>query len=497
MQEFWFCASCKSMNRANAPQCYRCKSRKTEATLATVANRQQDVVLTPGLDEEHREVAWTLMFRQKYISAWGLGYLAAGLILATLAVATFATVQAVVIIIIGGSFDSGGMNVTQLALLRATVLVTVMLAILMVVVHSVFLCLTSMNAPGLGSGSPRFDPARAAVWWIESALWAIRGGLAFVIPPMLAVFGMLIGGLIFGLAIGMVWAVCAFWLLGDPITNLGKPKRLLQDLWDRLGVPGSPDSRIVTLWSVAWGTGRGVEYAVSAMLFLAIIVLAFVGLLISLMGLEITPASQGQTELVARLTTDLIVIVQFVADGIGLCLLAQITIELAKRQRVREAWVLRGLDDARAKAYAGSQMRDADAREAAARNAAASPQSSSQPNYAPQGYAPQQPAWIATQIPGGSPAAPAWAPIDQQSDPADPTGNQTFSGDAAEPAELAAEPPSAPDRTVIQPSSSAVGRYRAPVHGAEDARPVEAPSEVPNDVPVDASPTDLDSGAGI
>src|ERR1035437_9262700 len=185
MQEFWFCASCKSMNRANAPQCYRCKSRKTEATLATVANRQQDVVLTPGLDEEHREVAWTLMFRQKYISAWRLGYLAAGLLLATLAVATFATIQAVVIIIVGGSFDSGGMNGGQQALLGATVLIMVVLGLLMVVVHSVFLCLTSMGAPALGSGSPRFDPARAAVWWIESALWAIRGGLAFVVPPML------------------------------------------------------------------------------------------------------------------------------------------------------------------------------------------------------------------------------------------------------------------------------------------------------------------------
>jgi hypothetical protein len=37
MQEFWFCARCKSMNRANSQQCYRCKALKTEATLATVA----------------------------------------------------------------------------------------------------------------------------------------------------------------------------------------------------------------------------------------------------------------------------------------------------------------------------------------------------------------------------------------------------------------------------------------------------------------------------
>jgi len=48
-----------------------------------------------------------------------------------------------------------------------------LIAIATLVVHSIFLCLTSINSPALGSGSPRFDPARAAVWWIESYLWAI------------------------------------------------------------------------------------------------------------------------------------------------------------------------------------------------------------------------------------------------------------------------------------------------------------------------------------
>jgi hypothetical protein len=469
------------MNRANAQQCYRCKALKTEATLATVANRQKDVVLTPGLDEEHREVAWTLMFRQKYISAWKLGYLAAGLIFATLALSAFAAVQTVVIVIVGASVRPGGPNEGQVVLLGATALVSLGVGVLMVVVHSVFLCLTSMNAPALGSGSPRFDPARAAVWWIESALWAIRGGLAFVIPPMLAVFGMLIGGLIFGLAIGVVWAICAFWLLGDPITNLGKPKRLLADLWDRLGVPGSADSRTVTLWSVAWGTGRGIEYAISAMLFLAIIVLAFAGLFMGAMGQEITPASQGQTALVARLITDFVLIAQFVADGIGLYLLAQITIELSRRQRTREEWVLRGMDDARARAYAESQVRDA------AALASAPPQA----GYAPlPGNVPQPGSAVEPQVwsePATGPVNPVWATGGRQSSPVDHTGDQTFSADAPELAKerSADEQPAAPDRPVIQPSSSSLGRYRAPLRNVEPTRPVEAP------------PNDLDIGAGI
>ena len=82
MQESWFCAQCKSMNRATSQQCYKCRAPKAGATLATVADRPLGVVLTPGLDEEHREVAWTLMFRQSYVSAWKLGYAAAALLFA-------------------------------------------------------------------------------------------------------------------------------------------------------------------------------------------------------------------------------------------------------------------------------------------------------------------------------------------------------------------------------------------------------------------------------
>jgi hypothetical protein len=473
MQEFWFCASCKSMNRASSQQCYRCKARKTEATLATVANRQQDVVLTPGLDEEHREVAWTLMFRQKYISAWKLGYLAAGLIFATLAVSAFAAVQTLVIVIVGDSLRAGGPNEGQLALLGVTGLASLGVGVLMVVVHSVFLCLTSMNAPALGSGSPRFDPARAAVWWIESALWAIRGGLAFVIPPMLAVFGLLIGGLIFGLAIGVVWSICAFWLLGDPVTNLGKPKRLLADLWDRLGVPGSANSRTVTLWSFAWGTARGIAYLVSAMLFLSIFVLAFAGLFI-----EFTPVSQDQTALVGRLITDFVLIVEFVADGIGLYLLAQVTIELARRQRTREEWVLRGMDDAKARAYADSQVRDAAV-------AASAPQQAWTAPPPPAWTAPPPPAWTAPSVPDATPPVPGWTPSSQQPAPVDHTGDQTFSANATE---IADEQPGVPDRPVMQPSSSAMGRYRAPLGGAEADRPVETPP---------TRSDDLDLGSGI
>ena len=80
MQEFWFCSACKSMNRATTARCYRCGAVREQATLATVAERPRGVVLTPGLDEEHREVAWMLMSANRYFSAWRLGYVAATLL---------------------------------------------------------------------------------------------------------------------------------------------------------------------------------------------------------------------------------------------------------------------------------------------------------------------------------------------------------------------------------------------------------------------------------
>jgi hypothetical protein len=477
------------MNRANDRQCYKCRAPKDEATLATVANRSQDVVLTPGLDEEHREVAWTLMFRQKYISAWKIGYLAAGMLLVTLVLATFLAVVSVAVIVGASSLNPDQLSAGQTAAIGLVGLLFILSFLATAFVHSVFLCLTSMAAPALGSGSPRFDPVRAAVWWIESFLWAVRGGLAFVIPPLMCFVGIIFGGLIFGLAIGVVWAVCAFWVLGDPISNLGKPKRLPEDLWNRLATPGSADSRLVTLWSAAWGVGRGVEYAVSAMTFLAFIVFVMFEFLISILGLQVQPASQSQAELMGRLTANVVVIVQLVADGIAFFLLARVTIELSRRQRIREAWVLGGLEDARAKAYAEAQVRDAATRVSAAQP----PAVAQQPSHTPPAAA--RPAWTETLQPLTAPTTAPWAPSSQQFAP--PSAQQfVLPTQTPPPASAtadvgpAAQPKDAADQPIIKPSTSNLSRYRAPFEGAP-------PAGTPPDRPAESPPNDLDAGGGI
>ena len=464
MQEYWFCAQCKSMNRAGAPRCYKCRAPKAEATLATVVQRQEGVALTPGLDEEHRGLAWTLMLRQTYVSAWRLGYVAAGLLLAFLAVWIVLAGTALFAVLRSYSANSVGVTDSPFGSLQgpigavfgASVVVGALIAVTAVVIHSIFLCLTSMNAPALGSGAPRFGPDRAAIWWIESFLWAIRGGVAFVIPPFLALFAVGLGGAVVGLGLGVIWFMCAFWLLGDPVTCLGKPKRLLEDLWNRLGVPGSADSRIVVLWSAAWGTGRGLEYAVAGASYLFLIVFVIVDLFASMFGQGLDPAPESQVRLTATLLSVGILIVQFLADGIALFLLAKITLELARRQRVREEWVLGGLDMAKARAVAAAAT-DSPAFGATAPAGFAPPQPQPRAPTSPADQlhvvpAPPQPPSQPNQLRDQAPQAQRLAAPASQPGQRWPTLEEVLSGGTAPaPADAA--------RRLMQPPSSTIPRY--------------------------------------
>ena len=412
MQEFWFCEACKSMNRGNADHCYRCHAPKDSSTMATVVRRQPGVVLTPGLDDEHRAVAWTLMFRQTYVSAWKLGYVAATLLLLVIAVGAVAAAIEIALMVSRGSPTPVAPADARSPIFLVTLLAMGLIGLCAAVAHSVFLGLTSMDAPALGSGSPQFDPVRAGLWWIESWLWAIRAGLAFVVPPLLCFYAMSIGGVILGLVPGLVWVVCAFWLLGDPITSLGKPARLLKDLWERLAVPGSSDARIVTLWSAAWGVARGVDYAIAALTYIAIMALAIASFVSSRSGVSIGGSSNANVTLMVILLVDLVVLVQWIADGIALYLLAQITIELSQRQRTREGWVLAGSSSALARA-----------------NLPIAPQATVMPA-----------------APTPLPAAPT--PLESIAEP-----DGSTSVDAAV------------DRPVIRPSATSIGRYGAPRDG--------------------------------
>jgi hypothetical protein len=367
MQEFWFCSACKSMNRGITTRCYRCNAQREQTTLATVAERPAGVVLTPGLDDEHREVASALMSTHRYISAWLLGYVSAALLFLFPVVATLAFVDLVAMVIGYNLLDPKVGTVqfdpAQVQLLLLLWLAANVVGFLAVTVHSVFLALTSMNTRALGSGTPRFGPVRAFFWWTESILWAWWGLQVFFLPLYVAItLGILYNVLnMFGLILGAAVAILlilimkeALGALGGPLASIGKPKRLPQDLLERLGVPGDSDTRWAGLWGTAWTAARGVEFLffLGPLLIAAAALLLFLGLLAT--GANVASASADQAVVYGYLILGVLAAVHGAADLFGIFAMGNITVQLARRQRVREKWVMSGAATARVAGYAAA-----------------------------------------------------------------------------------------------------------------------------------------------
>jgi len=345
MQEYWVCGGCKSLNRPSASRCYSCRAPREAVKVATTAAPQPGVALTPGFDDEHREVAWTLMARHDYVQAWQLGRIVAWMLYGVAALAVLEILTEVAATLATGSALPVDPRTAPNSVPLVLGIALGVLGLLTAVLHSVYLGLSDMNVPALSGSSPRFGPLRAGLWWIESALWAIRAGLAFVVPPLLMLASMVFGGVILGLPLGVVWLVCAFWLLGDPVTNLSRPGRLLRDLWDHLAVPGSPSPRRVTYWTAAWGAARGLDYALAAVVYFLVVILLVVGFFGAILGFGVSVGqNQDQAAVAIVLLVYLVVTIQWVADVVALCLLGSVTQELSRMQRVREQWVLSGLD---------------------------------------------------------------------------------------------------------------------------------------------------------
>jgi hypothetical protein len=339
MQGYWFCDACKSMNRAGASVCYRCRRPPTAASITSV-RRQAGTVLTPGLDEEHRSVAWTLMARHRYFGAWRLGYVtAAALLMAVPATMLLSLIGAFLVIAhLGNRVAVLGNQMLPLYVYAAagTMLATIIL-------HSLFLGLASADAPALGCGDTRFGPLRGALWWIESYLWVLRAGLAFVVPPLMLLFAVTFGGPVFGAVLGFIWMAIVYALVGDPVSALAKPRRLLEDLLLRSAVPGSSGARTLTWWSLAWGTAQGVTYAACGAAYFALVAMVVMNTVGSRLGSgSLVPDANGMNQ-VAIILTLLLAISRAVADAVALILLSVITVEISGNQRARERWVLSGL----------------------------------------------------------------------------------------------------------------------------------------------------------
>lgn len=508
VNEFWFCDRCQSMNRANADQCYRCRSPRELVAKVVVTARQEGVVLTPGLDEEHRGVAWTLMSRQRYYSAWKLGYVATVLLVVTLILSTIENAALMPVALMNGfvqQVDIPRQLILGIAICSAALSIV---GLITIVVHSAFLALTSMAVPALGSGTPRFHPARAAVWWIEGELWAIRGSLAFIVPPLLSLLAMALFGLL-GILAGIVWFVCAYMFLGDPVTCLAKPRRLLLDLYQRLAIPGSEDTRKITLWSLAWGVFHGLGSAVAGLVYLVFILFVFVAFIAELAGSPLTLIS-GQRLYAVEIVLSLTVLtIETIASIAALYFLAQITLDLANRQRFRERWVLEG-----AQADAAPEMATAFPDRATRERARDRLMQTSMANQVPGGpgqasaVAPVAafdlgPDWAPPPAfqPSGSAPYPApyppnypapYPPSTAHSPAGTPGYRPPSAGDPSAGAPSPLQLGSEPEKPVIQPSQSTWGRFRANLNeqpqapsGSSDSPGASPPAPRPQPKPTD------------
>jgi hypothetical protein len=150
-----------------------------------------------------------------------------------------------------------------------------------------------------------------------------------------------------------VWFVCAKWLMGiigGPITSMGKPRRLHKDLMDRLGVPGMSDSRDVGIWAGAWATQRMIEYLsiLGPLLLVALEVFIWVGA--AMLGIELHQVSASDEAYYGSLIGAVAGFAYVGSIAVGFVMLARISIQLSKRQRAREAWVVGGYRDSKARA---------------------------------------------------------------------------------------------------------------------------------------------------
>ncbi|HEX7612665.1 MAG TPA: hypothetical protein VF371_07800, partial [Candidatus Limnocylindrales bacterium] len=315
-------------------------------------------------------------------------------------------------------------------------LAIVALVVVALFLQGLFLCLTSMNSPALGSGDAHFGPFRCAVWPLESLLWAVVG----------------LGGL---RAYDRWWARRLY--LGDPLSAAtNNPPLLLADLLDRLWVPGRSGSGLVSLWGTTW---EG--------LVLTVYLLAF-ALVLALIG---TPLP-------------FLVLLALGSCVLAWCFitLARITFEMARRQHIREQWVL----DKSQPATAGRQP--VVGRDGGGTTLRPSPVAPAPPPAPPSTLAPAS-GPVASPSRRSTPIAIYKAPGEEisWSRPIERVASRPESDaldqlpaawqravEATAPVTakgwqmpIEEQPPELSDRHVIQPSSSTIPRYRAPFADAE------------------------------
>jgi len=379
VDEFWVCEHCRSLNRSGTGRCYHCKQKfgskpkavpeptrssaapgpmsmpsaqvslgplppyiARPAALGTPAprdgsiggsGRSRRVFRRPSLTYPIRKrIAWALVTRQS-VSVSALGYVTAAMLslvlldgLLLVANALSAGLDALQ----SGSPQSAWSNLDPVQQGTLQVLAVAFVAIGAVTLgcFSVFVGLTTHNAPGLGAQTPLLTPYPAGVSWLQGM--RTQAGLAFgLLAPALLVW---LGYAIPGLILAVVVLEIVQRRIGDPLGWLARPSRHLSDLYLSLGIDGAPSALVVTLWSICFVALNVLAIAVFALPLLGVLVSVASALshqpdLLTWQASGYGPAQVGIAVLVGSLLV-------CAAGTIGL--LIPITLGLVGRQRTRQ-----------------------------------------------------------------------------------------------------------------------------------------------------------------
>jgi hypothetical protein len=386
VEEFWVCPHCRSLNRASAGKCYSCRekygSRPKEGTpavksatrvasppapLPTLADfgaavvRQPYVarpvglpsVAAPGsaalgtpaareargvpnpVSAVKRRIARFFAQRQSLSVGW-LGNLTA--ILLTLLIVDGAALVLTVFpaardLLQNANLAGAWAHLTsdQQGLARTLAIAFGALGIVSLLSLSLFLGLTTHNATGLGADMPLLTPYGAGIVWPVVVWTQARIAIGMIVPVALIWLGYPIPGFIAAL----VAVEIAQRHLNDPFEWLTMPYRHLPDLYAKLGVGGSIESRLASLWSAFFRGANVLAIATYALPALAVI-LVFAS---DTLGRDRIPGWQSSGLGPAQLGVALLVgsLVACTAGAVGL--LVPINVGLVRRQRTRRTLV--------------------------------------------------------------------------------------------------------------------------------------------------------------
>jgi hypothetical protein len=280
-------------------------------------------------------VARSLSMRHA-VSVHSLGYVTAALLVLVLVCGTLLLLLAMPAAHDLLQYADAGSAWSQLSSIQQSLVEALAIALIVTVLlawlcFSLFVGLTTHNAPGLGADQPLLAPYSAGTCW-TGVLWTqARISVGLIVPAFLVWENYIIPGLVAGL----IAVEIAHHHLEDQLAWLDRPARHLPDLYVKLGVDGTISSRLAAFWSACFRAANVMAILVSAAPLLAL--LAFLSAVLAgrqdLVGWQTSGFGPVQL-MVALLVANLIG-----WSGATVALLVPITVGLTKRQQVRKTLV--------------------------------------------------------------------------------------------------------------------------------------------------------------